>query len=457
MKKLFLFALCSIFAASVQAQELEFGSCETKKLKENFSLLNINTAYLDNTYQGMGWHSNWFASIDAGTSAFIGSPSGHGDLFDRFTPGLGLSVGKWVTPTVGFRLKYEGFKLKDTNLDKIRYNNLHADFMYNLSYLFYSDYQSAPKWNFIPYVGLGVLHNGDNGFRTFALSYGVNIGYKISDRLMAHAELGTSATWSNFDSKGSNHSLNDNLAHLSFGLSYTIGKTGWQRVIDAKPYIAKSDYLENRLVLYSQENERLMAQHSEDQETIKQYLAILKMERLLDKYGIVGDESICIPSKNDYSGLNSLRRRLRQKNLADAKENYLPAYYNPSDTTKMSTDEYVEKIKEGSMFVGTPIFFFFKKGTTIITENSQILNIREVANVMKKYQLHARIIGAADKMTGTVKINKRLGDSRSKHLAKLLQKEGVSQENIKTEGRGGIDDYMPPTANRNACILLYTK
>lgn len=456
--KTLMFAVMSLLTLSANAQESN-NEQETTLLNENKSLLNVNTTYMDHVYQGMGWDSNWFAEVYTGLNAFIGSPTGHGDLFDRTMPAFSFSVGKWITPTVGVRLRYQGFKFKDSDLDKNSFNNLHVDGMYNLSYLLFSDYQVEPKWNIIPYIGLGVLHNNKNGNKPFALSYGVNIGYRINDRLMAHAELGTTATWADFDGVGSAKKLSDNLAGLSIGLSYTIGKAGWHRVVDATPYMMKADYLESRIDKYIAQNEQLEAQHTEDQETLKQYRIILQLEQLLDKYGITpdSDEEFRRNLKNDYSGLNSLRRRLRQQNMLDNKDKYMPALWNPGDTMVMTSAEYINNIKSGAMFVGSPIFFFFKKGTTIITEKSQIINIKEIASAMKKYQLRARIVGAADKMTGTAKINEKLGDKRSKFLAKLLQKEGVKEEDIITEGRGGIDEYIPPMANRNACVLLYSK
>ena len=95
------------------------------------------------------WGSNWFLSVKGGVSACVGKPVGHGDLFDREKPLLNVSVGKWFTPYVGGRLAFQGLQLKDANMVACNYQNLHVDFLYNLTA--HSD--GMQKWDIIPYAG----------------------------------------------------------------------------------------------------------------------------------------------------------------------------------------------------------------------------------------------------------------------------------------------------------------
>jgi hypothetical protein len=141
------------------------------------------------------WGSNWFLSVKGGVSAFVGKPVGHGDLFDRTTPLLNVSVGKWFTPYVGGRLAFQGLQLKDANMATCNYQNLHVDFLYNLNA--HSD--GMQKWDIIPYAGCGLIHNSHNGQKPFAISYGLIGRYRLNDRLHLSGELGATTTWQNFD------------------------------------------------------------------------------------------------------------------------------------------------------------------------------------------------------------------------------------------------------------------
>lgn len=53
---------------------------------------------------GSLWSDNWFVGVSGGTNAFIGKPLGCEDLFGRIKPTVGLTFGKWITPSVGGRL-----------------------------------------------------------------------------------------------------------------------------------------------------------------------------------------------------------------------------------------------------------------------------------------------------------------------------------------------------------------
>ena len=44
----------------------------------------------------------------------------------------------------------------------------------------------------------------------------------------------------NFDGIGTSTKFGDNMISVSAGLSVTIGKTGWKRVVDATPYIEQN-------------------------------------------------------------------------------------------------------------------------------------------------------------------------------------------------------------------------
>lgn len=89
----------------------------------------ISPGYLDGVVISKPWNGNWFVSARAGASAFIGTPLGCADLFDRVNPSFAVSVGKWFSPYVGTRVGYQGWLFKDSELHSQDYHHFHADLM----------------------------------------------------------------------------------------------------------------------------------------------------------------------------------------------------------------------------------------------------------------------------------------------------------------------------------------
>lgn len=454
-KTVLLLAACLLVGkAAAQTPAGEQGSVfQEQELKP------LMPTYLENVFSGNVWDSNWFLSVKFGASAFVGKPVGHGDLFDRMKPLFNVAVGKWFTPHVGGRLAFQARQLKDADMLVRNYQSIHADFLYNISAHFQKDYSRVPRWNIIPYAGCGIIHNSYNHQKPFAISYGIIGRYRIIDRLHIAAEVGATTTWKDFDGYSADRKLGDHLLQASIGLDLTIGKVGWKKVIDPKPYVYQNDILLEYLDRVKKENDRLDKMHKKDAMALTEMRKILEIEGLLDKYNLAptSDEEIKTYPCNNYSGLNSLRARLRNKKWNGNMEEYTPMLANTDTTTQATAEQYFQVMQDGKIFVGAPIFFFFKIGTDELTEKAQVINIREVANIIKKYGLHARIIGAADSQTGTAYTNERLSAKRADFIAARLVEQGVSEQNIQTQYRGGISSYEPLTGNRNTCVMLYFK
>lgn len=156
------------------------------------------------------WNGNWFVSLQGGASAFIGRPIGCADLFDRVQPSLSASVGKWFTPQIGARIGYGGWRFKDCNLTANDYHHFHADLMYNVLGGLYAKKEN-PRWGIVPYVGLGMMYNPQNGQKPFAISYGIQGQYRICKRLAALLEIGNASTFQNFDGYGEANRFGDNM------------------------------------------------------------------------------------------------------------------------------------------------------------------------------------------------------------------------------------------------------
>ena len=464
MKKIFLFFAAAALAG--QAMGTPVTDDEQPNLYQE-EIVPVTVSYLDNVYSDGGWKANWFLSIQGGVSAFMGRPVGHGDFFDRTKPLLNISAGKWITPTVGVRVSFQGLKFIDGNMESRSYQNIHGDIMYNVTNAFREDHEVLNRWDMIPYLGIGLVHNSYNSAKPFALSVGIAGRYRLTDRLHLTGEIGGTFTAKNMDGLGDNKLFGDNFLNASVGLTVTIGKNGWKRVIDPAPYIFQNDQLMSRLEDANGKIHKLNVQKAKDAASLAEMQKILEIEGLLDKYDLsIPEGEVKKYPKNNYSGLNSLRARLRGKNwgeddgitprLAQTDNIYEPMAWN-NDSTQLDPKEYFKLMKDGKIFVGTPVFFFFKLGTTDLNEKAQIINLREIASVIKRYGLSARIVGAADSQTGSAYTNEVLSQKRAQYIIDLLKKQGVPEDRMEKQYRGGINSYVPMHGNRNSCVLLYFK
>ena len=331
MKKIIIMSLFLFIGMSMYAFEKQNSSLSNIGKSRNTisqdELLPIHPTYLTDITEQSGWGSNLFLEVKGGASAFLGSPIGCGDVFDRTKPVLQVGLGKWFTPSVGGRVSYQGLQFKNANMVSMNYQYYHADFMYNLTHGLQQDDFGLSKLDLIPFVGLGIVKNtstipgyiqtdgNSSGNHPFAFGYGFEIRYHLYDRLHLVGEISGMTTLKNFDCVGSSCTFGDNMLSLSVGLSYTIGRKGWKKVIDAVPYIRQNEYLHS---LYSK------ASNDSQVET--------------DHQGRT--------NKNDYDGLNSLRTRLSMNSANDKTEN-------------------------DSIMIGTPVYFYFKLNSAKLVDKSE--------------------------------------------------------------------------------------
>ena len=474
--------LCLALTAPVSGQSNEVDSSYMEPVvTSDVMLQSLQPTYLRNVSEGSGWDRNWFLEVKGGTSAFLGSPVGCGDLFDRLTPALQVGVGKWFTPAVGGRIEFQGCQFKNAEFATMKYQFIHADFMYNLTAFIRQNELGLSRWDVIPFLGIGMVHNSDwsSGNRSgtnhpFAFAYGLEARYRITNRLHMLAELSGMTTMKNFDAIGSSSRFGDNMLTLSAGLSVTIGKVGHKRIIDAKPYMSQNEWLLDYANGLSSRNRYLTKRVHEDEQCMAEYRKILEIEGLLDLYKdrLTDKGHTKIKSlypKNDYSGLNSLRARLanrgwdgnpntmpramqKRNGMEDTDDIYsLDSLFNNSGVTD---NAYLSAMLNGQEYIGAPIYFFFHLGTDVLTEKNQVMNLDEIARVANKHGLQVKVIGAADSATGTESINDNLSRQRAEYIRRLLLDRGVDDSRVYTIYAGGIDKYSPAEANRNTCVVL---
>ena len=130
MRKNILMLLTGCLAAmTVSASNIHHNTDSIYK-QNTFSqeqmLLPMNPTYLKNVSEAANWGRNWFIEIKGGASAFLGSPIGCGDVFDRITPALKVGVGKWFTPAIGGRVGFQGLTFKNAEFKSMKYQFCHC-------------------------------------------------------------------------------------------------------------------------------------------------------------------------------------------------------------------------------------------------------------------------------------------------------------------------------------------
>ena len=494
-KILFLSTLC-LSVLPLRADDADTSAdsiaMQVQETSEQY-LQRLTPTYLKKVSEAANWGRNWFMEVKGGASAFLGSPIGCGDVFDRLTPALQLGVGKWFTPAVGGRVAYQGLRFKNAELKSMDYHFFHADFLFNLSSGVRCNDLGLSRWDVIPYLGVGMAYNPNwktdcmnpdhaGGNHPFAFSYGLECRYRIGNRIQLVADISGMTTEKDYDGVGSSSGFGDHMISLSAGLSLSLGRVGYRRVVDAIPYMVQNDQLLLYAERLAERNSRLVAQHSEDERIKTEYRKILDIEGLLDDYrepfaeNKKESETDTEPSsysRNNYSGLNSLRARLGNRDW-DGKAETMPkaskkrggmggmigdedhresgGYVPLNDSS--TVEGYLSAMKDGMEPIGAPVFFFFRMGSDELTEVSQLLNIDVLARIARTHRLRVGITGAADSATGNERINSSLSRRRAETVRTLLVQRGVDESLITTSYEGGINDYSPVQANRHTCVTL---
>ena len=279
-------------------------------------------------------------------------------------------------------------------------------------------------------------------------------------------ELSGATTFQDFDGYGKENRFGDHMLSLTAGFSFHIGRVGSKRAIDPSPYIRRDQWLVERVNALSEENRLYAGQHDRDRRALAELKKILEIEGLLDKYSHLFDDDDAFDGnrypKNNYSGLNSLQARLKNRKW-DGKSPLDGKGTQSADTIPLCAGQdtlcmqYLARMQNGKECIGSPVYFFFQLNTARLTDTSQTLNLDELARVAKKYGLSVSVIGAADSMTGTASVNNVLSASRADYIAEELIKRGVSGDKITKTHQGGISDYAPNEANRHTKVVLHLK
>ena len=370
--------------------------CSATAVAQNVEIPSKKYSVATNSF----W-ANWFVSAGANFTAAYTSQENNCNVnpfsSDRGTFGFSVAVGKWFTPDIGLRTKFDGIWAKQVNTrtdhHSYKYLNLHEDLMFNLSNLLYG-YNEKRVWNFIPYVGIGWARNMDNVNNGTSYNFGLLNNFRVSDRVQIFADLHTAWMAGGFDAAPadpygaySEHTLRhyDKLVGLTVGVTYNLGTHTWEKTPDV---------------------DALMAMNKEQMDALN---ASLKEQQ---------DENA------------RLRTLLAQQKSA----------------------ENVEKVVKE--VVNTPLSVFFNINSSRIASRKDLVNVKDLVEYAKANGSKIVVTGYADSKTGSAAYNQQLSQKRADVVANELVKMGVNRDNIEVVAAGGVNNISPYSYNRRVTIQV---
>ena len=340
--------------------------------------------------------SNWFIQVGADWNAYYSNEE-HGQGLShspfkgfRAMPGFSVAVGKWFTPGLGLRTKFQGLWGRQV-YDDVKHTRhiwtLNENVLFNLSNMLYG-YNPDRVWNFVPFLGCGINRNCCDNCYAMNLSFGVLNTFRVSKKVGINFELGWNYAEEDFDgiSEGGRGRIwegKDNRLYAELGLTFNLGKATWEKTPDVEAIKALSQSQIDAL------NAQL----------------------------------------NDANAENA-----RLKSLLAEKKNEAPAAVKNYSNAPMS------------------VFFNINKYT--VASRKDLVNVKGLADFAKENNTNLVVTGYADSATGSAAYNQKLSERRAETVANELVKMGVSRDQITTEGKGGVKDLSPVSYNRRATVKI---
>ena len=342
--------------------------------------------------------SNWFIQVGADWNAWYSSEE-HGlnlnrSPFKKFrsNPGISVAIGKWFTPGIGLRTKLQGIWGK-TVTDANNYGNHNSYWVLNEHVLFN--------------VSNMLCGYNPNRVWNFIPFIGGGIGRTMTHNLYA-TDLSAGI-------------LNEFRVCKKVAINFELG---WNRLESDIDGIEKTNAHRG----WDSHDNNLYAEVG-----LTFNLGKATWEKTPDV------DAIKALSQSQIDALNA---QLNDANAENARLKEMLANQKPAED---------RTVKE---FVTTPISVFFNLDKSVIASQKDLVNVRALAQYAKENNSNLLVTGYADSATGTPKHNQGLSERRANTLADEMVKMGISRDNIKTVGKGGVDDLSPISFNRRATVQV---
>jgi len=370
--------------------------------QDNQTYVSKDPGYLT-AFKHSGAGDNWFINISGGGQVYDISDNVSGVSFSNrisFMPAL--AIGKWVNPYWAFRLKGDGLSVNSFYNDngfkqKNDYVNVHLDAMWNLAN-YWGVYSPKKLFNFTPYAGIGWAHR-------FALADDA-VGSPSSDYFRGDYKRYSDA-----------FSFNGGI-QFGFRLSSRVNLDFDLGVTWIGDYF---DRIDRR-----GENDNIF--HALGGFTFN-----------------LGKTTFDAVEPMDYALINDLNGKinaLRQENDQLSKR----------PVSCPECPQVVPQIIKNEINY-VPNVVFFRLNSSKIDANQQI-SVFNTANFIKETNQNIKVVGYADKDTGTSKYNLGLSEKRARAVAKeLTTKYNVPSNKISIEWKGS-DEQPYPKNNWNRVVIM---
>ncbi|MFA5641615.1 MAG: OmpA family protein [Bacteroidales bacterium] len=345
---------------------------------------------------------NWFISVGGGVQVLYGEHDTKADFADRLAPALDISLGKWITPSIGVRAQYAGLKAKGVTTsssakfvtgassdlagyydEEFNFFNLHGDLLWNISNTI-GGYRMDRTWDFIPFVGFGYAKswkkNVNPEYKEVSATAGLLNELRLSDAVNLNLELRVLMVNDRFDGYQVGQGIEE-IVSATIGFTYNFAKRGFDRYVE--------------------------------------------------------------PIAPDYSSYNNKISEL-DKRIADA----------DAKAKKLASDLAAEKARKPETitsveYVAAPLAIFFPIGQARLTDKD-LINLASFAEVLKKSGKSYKIMGSADKATGSKAINQKLSQARADAVYNaLVNKFGVKGSQLQVIAKGEENEpFDKPILNR---------
>lgn len=355
-------------------------------------------------YLTNGLFDNWFVSAGGGVQIYNGEYDNRLTFGGRLSPALDLSLGKWITPSVGVRVQYSGLRVigavsslgrykeealigcPGCYLERFNMFNLHGDFLWNVSNAI-GGYRADRLLEFIPFVGVGYARSWKKDIspvKEVGFTSGLINKVRLTPAIDLNLELKVLLVNDRFDGFENGEGIEE-LTTATIGFAYNFPKRTFDR-----------------------------------------------------------PEKPIIPDYTPYnSKISDLEKQIAD---ADARAKRLADDLNAEKNRKPQTIVKVE-------YLTFPMAVFFPINVSILTDKD-LINIGGFAEMIKKSGNKFKILGSADKETGNKKINMRLSQERATHVYEaLVNKFGVNPSQLEIIAKGDENEpFGKPILNRVAIL-----
>lgn len=348
------------------------------------------------TFARNGFWDNWFVGVGAGANFVVGDNNADADFLNRLTVAPTIQVGKWYNPYFGGRLKVQGGSLHNfiNNAKSMIHNKYvagEADLLWNVSN-YLGKYNENRFYSFIPYVGIGYAHGWD---------------YKLAGK--------------KYQDKQRNFTINGGIIN-KFRLS-------------------------NRVALDVDLSAMLLKESFNGAGTNTYDGLVGASASLVFKLGKGDFSEALLRDQGQIDDLNNQINKLRQELQTEKNK---PAKEVVKEVEKVV---YRDSDAKAATFVSNVVFF--RLGSAVIDKNQEVSIFNTAKYLQDNPSKKVKVIGYADKKTGTAPFNLKLSEKRAKNVANaLINKYNIASNRVTVEWKGDTEQPYAENAWNRVAIFF---